>query len=652
MSNRPSRFDLYHAAAVLLVLFTFIMSFLVAERVFEHLPHLEDEMAYVFQARIFARGDLVIDSPEVQRAFWQPFVIDHAPTGNRFGKYSPGWPGLLAVGVLFGRMWIINAFFAAGTVALTYRLGREVFNADVGLIAAALTAFSPMALLLNGTLMGHTSALFAFALFMVALWRIERERKAAAWGLAGGAALGLLVINRPLTAVGVVAPFILWSGVRVLLAALRDARQVRGHAGTPADRLTRLGAWAHTGATLRPLLLLSAVTVAISAAIPLFNWAAVGDPGFNLYTLVWPYDQVGFGTCCGRSSLPENGGEGHTIVKGIRHARFDLSLTAADLFGWNVGAITPDIVTHLQNESDYWPLFGLSFFILPFGLAVGFRKTWLWLWLVVGLVWLVLPLVNNLPFLRGLIVENIANTPAQLAQAKSHIWLWLAFGAGWMLVPPLGITVGLWRRGLRGDLPQQERVLVQALWTWLLLAAGAGLIGVHLAYWIGSQRYSTRYYYEALTAFTLIGALPIAWLVRRSSAFAWRGLVYGVFTGVLVYTLYAYSTPRIQALHQFNFISAELAQAVEARREDDRPVLVLITGVSGDVRWRSYGSLMALTSPYLDGDIVAAWNFAPETDLRQTLRAMFPDRQVIDLLAEANTSWFADEPRPAAVSQQ
>ena len=119
------------------------MSGLVSERVFERLPHLEDEMAYLYQARVFAGGNIVIDSPQPANAYWQPFVVDYSQTGKRFSKYTPGWSALLAIGVLPGYEHIINAFLATLTVALVYRLGREIFNPDAGIIAALLTAFSP-----------------------------------------------------------------------------------------------------------------------------------------------------------------------------------------------------------------------------------------------------------------------------------------------------------------------------------------------------------------------------------------------------------------------------------------------------------------------------------------------------------------------------
>jgi hypothetical protein len=360
--------------------------------------------------------------------------------------------------------------------------------------------------------------------------------------------------------------------------------------------------------TLAPFVLLSVITILMSLFIPFYNYSATGDPGKNLYLEVWSYDRVGFGTCCGRSS--QNGGEGHTIIKGIRHTRFDLSLTAADLFGWQIEPVTEELQEHLRTEGDWWPSLGLSFFLLPLGLLLGFRKWALRLWVIIGLIWLVVPLYLDMDFLKN---------------DAEQIWRWLSFGAVWMLMPPVALILF-------------DRQDVRSRWTWLLLGVIVGLIGLQLAYWIGSQRYSTRYYFETLTAFALISALPIAWLMRRIN----RPLVYAVFTLILVWSLYTYSTPRIEALYQFNNISQDLIDEIEARREGDQDILVLITGEQGSVRWRSYGTLMAVTSPYLDSDIVAAWNYSPSSDLHERLRERFADRQIIEMEASGNEVWFAE----------
>ena len=161
--------------ALLCVFLAFTASDIVSRAIFERLPHLEDEFAYLYQARLFARGDAYIETPAPVRAYWQPFLINLE--GKRFGKYTPGWPLILAAGVEMGELWVINAWLSMLTVAVVYRLGREVYNPQTGAVAALLTAISPAAMLLSGSLMAHTLALFLTTLFLYALWRIERGRR-------------------------------------------------------------------------------------------------------------------------------------------------------------------------------------------------------------------------------------------------------------------------------------------------------------------------------------------------------------------------------------------------------------------------------------------------------------------------------------------
>ena len=673
MPNPSAREKSYHRLiAVLLVFVSFALSETISRVVFDRLPHLEDEMAYLFEARIIAGGNLVIDSPEPRQAYWQPFVVDYG--GTRFGKYTIGWPAQLAVGIWIGQPWVINAFFAAMTVALVYRLGREIFSPDAGVFAAALTAFSPMALLLNGTLMGHTSALFAATLFMYAYWHIERGRRLRRWGIVAGLALGLLVTNRPLTAIAVAAPFVAWSGIRLLRTLVVDIRgrqtqdtvETGEEIGIPdaldqtmdtalpepdpqpedigvrhvlplisSDSLrrqiarrqitSRRGKPGAFLSTLSPLLVLGVITLVMSLSIPVFNYLATRDISKNLYTLVWSYDRVGFGEGYGQHV--------HTLEKGVRQMRFDLSMMAADLFGWQLegrvvpnltggsrweasammaadGSLNPEVSDHLLNQGDYYPLFGVSWVLLPFGLIVAFRNRALplALWFIVGLIWLAIP------FLTGDL--NTIRTP-------SIAWIIIIGLLVWLMAPLLVL---------------KDRVHI---WTWLLVSVALGLIIIHMAYWIGSQRYSTRYYSEGLVSLALISALPLAWLARQRIR-GIRPLVYVLLGLALAYSLFSYSVPRISVLHRFNLMSHDLIEAVEQRREGDRPVLVIVTG--DNVRWRSYGPLMAVTSPYLDSPIVAART--SNTIPRDAIIARFPDRQIIEMEAEENQSWFVDEPPP------
>lgn len=641
MTTPHTRF--YVLAALILAIFSFALSALVSRTVFERLPHLEDEVAYLFQARIFARGDIVGELPTPYRPYWQPFVIEHS-TGTRFGKYPPGWPGLLAVGVLLGQEWLINAFFAALTVALVYRLGAEIFSRDAGLIAAFLTAFSPMALLLNGTLMGHTSALFFATLFMYAYWRVCRfpvSRGSIKWAVLAGLSLGMVAINRPLTAVAIALPFVVYSVLRLLLTLRENKHFLR---------------------VLRPLAVLAVAALLVCSAVPLFNYAATGDPTVNLYTLWWPYDRVGFG------AAQEFGINGHSLIKGVQFARYDLSLTAADLFGWQLGVFEPEtpeqrrelsnsndcnsyapmrLQVHLRTCSGYWRVLGISWLLLPFGLAVGFGlRRWVWVWLAAGVVWIAV--------VDGLILTELQNPNA------GQIELWAVYGIFWVFAPLAFLFHDFERK---------------AIWTWLLFGVVVLLIAVHFAYWVGSQRYTTRYYFEALTAAALLSALPLGWVidkVRLRSAQS-RGMantegsilsrtgghaasprqmknglgktavfgVYGLLLVACLWSLYAYSTPRITALTGFNRVTRTFIEAVEARRQTDQPLLVLATGAP-PVRWRATGALMALTSPYLDSDIVAAWDSTQVEGIREQILARFPEREVLEIGVHEEDAWWLD----------
>jgi hypothetical protein len=614
--NRNTQNQSHRIVVILLAFFAFAMSAVLSRTVFERLPHLEDEVAYLYQARIFARGDVVIDSPEPRRAFWQPFIVDR--DGTRFSKYTPGWSAQLALGVVMGEYWVINACFSLLTVALTYRLAREIFDARAGMIAAALVAFSPMALLLNATLMSHTSALFWTTLFIYAYWRIEHGRRALTWGVIGGVALGALVATRPLTGVAIALPLVVWSVIRLIRAfALTDAvgtpyRASNQQFPTNTDALYRVPTKLRIGravSLLPPLVALSVVTLVIGAAVPLYNQAAVGDPFEDLYRLVWVYDRVGFGEGYGRN--------GHTLQKAFNHGRFDLSLTAADLFGWQIGTITdvagqvyPDVRAQLTAEGDYWLRFGLSWVLLPFGLIAAFRRRSIWiaLWFLILYGWI-----------------RFAFDWQSGAQMVNPFfaWLWIFAAFAWLFLPFLVL-----RRRTEA-------------WTWLLVAVTLSLVGFQMTYWIGAQRYSTRYYYEALTAVAILSALPLAWLIRRFAARRGvQSIVYGAFVGVLISSLIAYSLPRVGVLTGFNRVSWQQVRNIETRREPGRNVLVIVNG--DDVRWRAFGSLMAVTSPYLDSPIVVGWNYQNSATLRDQIIARLPDRQIIDLDARGEEAWFSD----------
>jgi hypothetical protein len=268
------------------------------------MPHLEDEHANLFQAKVFAGGRVTADEPPVRpNAFFVPFII-HA-NGRVFGKYPPGYPLLLALGALIDQPWIINALAAALSVWGVYLLGRDLFDHYVGLLAAALGAVSPLALMLSGTLLAHTTTLTALVFFAWAFVRARRadERRRSRFAVWAGLTIGWAVITRPWTAAAIGAGFV--------LIALTDLF-------TQPRRVVRVYA------------LMAGAALIIISIWPLYNWLATGSPLTNTYTLWWPYDRVGFGPGYGRLD------DGHTWDWAVLNFKYDFSDLGVMLLGWPV----------------------------------------------------------------------------------------------------------------------------------------------------------------------------------------------------------------------------------------------------------------------------------------------------------------------------
>jgi hypothetical protein len=206
--NLFSRFRPSDPLALVLAFFAAESSIVLNRVVFEALPHTEDEVAFLFQAMTYARGHLLAPAPPLPAAFFIPFVI--VRDGMWFGKYPPGYPLVLSLGVLVGYPPLVNALAAAACILLIVAIGRRWYDATTAWLAGLLLLVSPFFLLQAASLMAHTVCLALTLLFTWSfLATVDRPRARAA--MPGMVALALLVLARPLTALGVLLPFVLWS---------------------------------------------------------------------------------------------------------------------------------------------------------------------------------------------------------------------------------------------------------------------------------------------------------------------------------------------------------------------------------------------------------------------------------------------------------
>jgi 4-amino-4-deoxy-L-arabinose transferase-like glycosyltransferase len=330
ISHHLFRGHLADFIALLLVLAGVLASALVTQRIFEGVPHIEDEIAYVWQAKALLEGHLTVPSPPQEKSFLVPFVVDYH--GERFGKYPPGWPAVLAIAIrLGGRAWV-NPILAGIAVWLTYLLGKKIFSDVVGLLAAGLTVTSPFFLMNSGSLLSHPLGLVLSLVFALAwlesFWNprssetipnSKTSKKEWGYAIAAALALGGLILTRPMTALALAVPFMI-HGLYVMIKG---------------DSKTR-----------KRLLIFGLIAILFVGLYLLWQYSLTGNPLLNPYTLWWPYDRIGFGPGHGR------GPDGHTLNMAWINTRQSLYGGRYDLFGWG----------------------SFSWIFLPFGLWASRRK--------------------------------------------------------------------------------------------------------------------------------------------------------------------------------------------------------------------------------------------------------------------------------------
>lgn len=335
--------------AALMGLVAFGAAAWISWHIFERIPHLEDEFANLWQAEIMAEGRIAQPSPPFAKSFLIPFVVDYQ--GQRFGKYPPGWPAALSLGVRAGASWAVNATLAAFSLWLTYRLGSRLAGQAAGLLAAFFLLLSPMFLMLSSGLMSHGLSLFltlAFALAWLDLFGIGSPGERLPRGLliaVTGSSLGLLALTRPLTAAAVALPFAVDGGLRLLRGSRRERRA---------------------------LVAVGLLALGIALLLLLWQWALTGDPLLSPYRLWWPYDRVGFGPGVGVTE------GGHDLELAWINTRFSLRAGQHDLFGWPFlsWVFIPFGWWSLRRKRSAWLLFGIAA-----GLVLVYMAYWIGSWL-------------------------------------------------------------------------------------------------------------------------------------------------------------------------------------------------------------------------------------------------------------------------------
>ena len=230
------------------------------------IPVVHDEMAYVLQAQIFARGMWALPSPPLPDFWAQPHVLVEPALA---AKYFPGHALMMTPGALLGWPALMPLVLQSTVGALLYVLARRVSSGAVAFLAWIIWLTSPMVLYFGPTYFSESTTTVCWLAGWYALleWRARRE---LGWLLAVALFTGWDAITRPLTGLAYAIP--------VGIVVLRDVIALRR--------------WRDFG-------LACAVGVLVLGILPLWSAQTTHDwrvTPLALYTRMYmPYDVPGFG---------------------------------------------------------------------------------------------------------------------------------------------------------------------------------------------------------------------------------------------------------------------------------------------------------------------------------------------------------------------
>ncbi len=173
-------------------------------------PHLIDEVAQLFQGRVFAAGRIAAPVPQPPEFFLvaQTVVTEAGWTS----QYPPGQALLLSGGLLLGAEWLVNPILGGLSTILVYAIAGGFYGRRTALAAAIFWAISSWVLFMSATYMNHVGAVF----FALAAWAmVWAPRVPNKWHTVGaGLLLGATAATRPLDGVAAAIPVAAWIVLR------------------------------------------------------------------------------------------------------------------------------------------------------------------------------------------------------------------------------------------------------------------------------------------------------------------------------------------------------------------------------------------------------------------------------------------------------
>lgn len=210
-SDRITRGDYGFFAVILL--WTWTSTVLVCFVVLNGIPHVQDSIAQLFQAKVFALGQMTSTLSTHWEYFERVYLIPDQ--GKFYSIFPPGHALVMAVGVKLGMTPYVVPFLSCVIVLLVFQLARMVFSLYVARLSVLFLALSPFFIFMGGGFMNHPTCLF-FLLWALIFWlwalRPEKNGRTVFFAIMAGLAYGMAFLTRPQTSIAFLPLFVLWMG--------------------------------------------------------------------------------------------------------------------------------------------------------------------------------------------------------------------------------------------------------------------------------------------------------------------------------------------------------------------------------------------------------------------------------------------------------
>jgi Dolichyl-phosphate-mannose-protein mannosyltransferase len=270
---------------------------------FAFIPYNPDSSAELFHAKILASGSFYAPAPTLSASFKHHIFVDVG--GRWLSPYPFGHLIALTIGTLFGITPLVSPLLGALTIILVYLSMCKLYDELTARATILLMACSPFFLLYSSEYLNHSTALFYFSLFLWGFSLIINSNKYWQGAAISGIGLVLLVNTRPLTALGLILPFVGYS----------------------------LGVFIKSKKLRLPLLFLAKLGIVALALFCIFNYLTTGNwllTGYELYGGAAHHPGLGI----------DPYGHKHTIGRALGNNLEQLIMLNRHLFGWPLPSLT------------------------------------------------------------------------------------------------------------------------------------------------------------------------------------------------------------------------------------------------------------------------------------------------------------------------